>query len=223
MSSFWGWIALIGCVMVHIFSLRKQFLCYLLWWSLTVCSSVVDSIRPDILFLQGYGRALWLMNGFYKANGGCGYVKKPDFLMQTCPDGKVFDPTADLPVKTTLKVHNTFLCFSIWNVEVGFTWLLVSQVKVYMGDGWQQDFKQTHFDSYSPPDFYVKVLPEPLQFECNLTCQVNTINSQPTKDKTEWHQTWRIADCFSKSPQRAGGHCRSSVRLDDEEDESRGG
>jgi hypothetical protein len=46
------------------------------------------------------------MNGFYKANGGCGYVKKPDFLMQTCPDGKVFDPTADLPVKTTLKVHN---------------------------------------------------------------------------------------------------------------------
>ncbi|KAM3228977.1 hypothetical protein ACQJBY_060110 [Aegilops geniculata] len=83
--------------------------------------------------MQGYGRALWLMNGFYKANGGCGYVKKPDFLMQTCPDGKVFDPTADLPVKKTLKV------------------------KVYMGDGWQQDFKQTHFDSYSPPDFYAKV------------------------------------------------------------------
>uniref|UniRef100_A0ACD5YN81 Uncharacterized protein n=1 Tax=Avena sativa TaxID=4498 RepID=A0ACD5YN81_AVESA len=83
--------------------------------------------------MQGYGRALWLMNGFYKANGGCGYVKKPDFLMQTCPDGKVFDPTADLPVKTTLKV------------------------KIYMGDGWQQDFKQTHFDSYSPPDFYAKV------------------------------------------------------------------
>ncbi|VAH89812.1 unnamed protein product [Triticum turgidum subsp. durum] len=83
--------------------------------------------------MQGYGRALWLMNGFYKANGGCGYVKKPDFLMQTCPDGKVFDSTADLPVKKTLKV------------------------KVYMGDGWQQDFKQTHFDSYSPPDFYAKV------------------------------------------------------------------
>lgn len=83
--------------------------------------------------MQGYGRALWLMHGFYKANGGCGYVKKPDFLMQTCPDGKVFDPNADLPVKTTLKV------------------------KVYMGDGWQNDFKQTHFDSYSPPDFYAKV------------------------------------------------------------------
>ena len=40
--------------------------------------------------MQGYGRALWLMHGFYKANGGCGYVKKPDFLMQTDPE--VFDP-----------------------------------------------------------------------------------------------------------------------------------
>ncbi|XP_039786563.1 phosphoinositide phospholipase C 2-like isoform X1 [Panicum virgatum] len=83
--------------------------------------------------MQGHGRALWLMYGFYKANGGCGYVKKPDFLMQTCPDGKVFDPKADLPVKATLKV------------------------KIYMGEGWHKDFKQTHFDSYSPPDFYVKV------------------------------------------------------------------
>jgi phosphatidylinositol phospholipase C delta len=46
------------------------------------------------------------MDGFYKANGGCGYVKKPDFLMQTCPDGKVFDPKADLPVKATLKVDD---------------------------------------------------------------------------------------------------------------------
>lgn len=26
-----------------------------------------------------------------------------------------------------------------------------------MGEGWHQDFKQTHFDTYSPPDFYVKV------------------------------------------------------------------
>ncbi|KAF8718644.1 hypothetical protein HU200_024943 [Digitaria exilis] len=83
--------------------------------------------------MQGHGRALWLMHGFFQANGGCGYVQKPDFLMQTCPDGKVFDPKADLPVKATLKV------------------------KVYMGEGWHKDFKQTHFDTYSPPDFYVKV------------------------------------------------------------------
>lgn len=26
-----------------------------------------------------------------------------------------------------------------------------------MGKGWHLDFKRTHFDAYSPPDFYVKV------------------------------------------------------------------
>nr|CAB3459067.1 unnamed protein product [Digitaria exilis] len=51
---------------------------------------------------EGYGRALWLMHGFYKANGGCGYVKKPDFLMRTEP--LVFDPREPQPVKKTLKV-----------------------------------------------------------------------------------------------------------------------
>lgn len=81
--------------------------------------------------MQGYGRALWLMHGFYKANGGCGYVKKPDFLMQTDPE--VFDPKKSLSPKKTLKV------------------------KVYMGDGWRMDFTQTHFDQYSPPDFYARV------------------------------------------------------------------
>ncbi|RZR96157.1 hypothetical protein BHM03_00025138 [Ensete ventricosum] len=29
--------------------------------------------------------------------------------------------------------------------------------EVYMGDGWRMDFKQTHFDPYSPPDFYTRV------------------------------------------------------------------
>ncbi|XP_051213432.1 phosphoinositide phospholipase C 2 isoform X1 [Lolium perenne] len=81
--------------------------------------------------MQGYGRALWLMHGFYKANGACGYVKKPDFLMQSEPE--VFDPKKQQPVKKILKV------------------------KVYMGDGWRMDFKQTHFDQYSPPDFYARV------------------------------------------------------------------
>ncbi|KAJ6837715.1 phosphoinositide phospholipase C 4-like [Iris pallida] len=83
--------------------------------------------------MQGYGRSLWLMHGFYRANGGCGYVKKPDFLMQTGPHGEVFNPEASLPVKKTLKV------------------------KVYMGDGWRMDFDHTHFDAYSPPDFYTRV------------------------------------------------------------------
>lgn len=31
------------------------------------------------------------------------------------------------------------------------------QVTVYMGEGWYYDFKHTHFDMYSPPDFYTRV------------------------------------------------------------------
>lgn len=78
--------------------------------------------------MQGYGRSLWIMQGFFRANGGCGYVRKPDFLINGA-----FDPRAKLPVKRTLKV------------------------KIYMGDGWRMDFKPTHFDVYSPPDFYTRV------------------------------------------------------------------
>lgn len=83
--------------------------------------------------MQGYGRYLWLMNGMFRSNGGCGFVKKPDFLMKEGPHGEVFNPKTKFPVKKSLKV------------------------KVYMGDGWHLDFKQTHFDSYSPPDFYTRV------------------------------------------------------------------
>ncbi|CAD6343857.1 unnamed protein product [Miscanthus lutarioriparius] len=79
----------------------------------------VHGAQMVALDMQEYGRALWLMHGFYRANGGCGYVRKPDFLiMQTEPE--VFDPRKHLPVKKTLKV------------------------KVYMGDGWLTDFKHAH-------------------------------------------------------------------------------
>ncbi|PSR71749.1 Phosphoinositide phospholipase, partial [Actinidia chinensis var. chinensis] len=73
------------------------------------------------------------MHGMFKANGGCGYVKKPDFLLKLGSNNEVFDPRATLPVKTTLKVT------------------------VYMGEGWHLDFRPTHFDPYSPPDFYTRV------------------------------------------------------------------
>ncbi|XP_052156767.1 phosphoinositide phospholipase C 2-like isoform X1 [Oryza glaberrima] len=82
--------------------------------------------------MQGHGRKLWLTQGMFRANGGCGYVKKPDILMNNDPD-KLFDPTSKLPVKTRLKVT------------------------VYMGDGWRFDFRKTHFDKCSPPDFYARV------------------------------------------------------------------
>ncbi|XP_018514047.1 phosphoinositide phospholipase C 6-like isoform X1 [Brassica rapa] len=83
--------------------------------------------------MQGYGKSLWMMHGMFRANGGCRYVKKPNFLMKKGFHEEVFDPRKKLPVKETLKV------------------------KVYMGDGWRLDFSHTHFDAYSPPDFYTKM------------------------------------------------------------------
>ncbi|XP_016577688.2 phosphoinositide phospholipase C 2 isoform X2 [Capsicum annuum] len=83
--------------------------------------------------MQGYDKYLWMMQGFFRANGGCGYVKKPEFLLRG--DGacdEVFNSMA-LPVKKTLKV------------------------KIYMGEGWRADFHFRHFDYCSPPDFYVRV------------------------------------------------------------------
>ncbi|XP_076945389.1 phosphoinositide phospholipase C 2-like isoform X1 [Bidens hawaiensis] len=80
--------------------------------------------------MQGYARPLWVMQGMFKANGGCGYVKKPDILMR---NDSIFDPRVTLPVKITLKVT------------------------IFMGEGWSYDFKATHFDTYSPPDFYARV------------------------------------------------------------------
>ncbi|KAH0925017.1 hypothetical protein HID58_017273 [Brassica napus] len=85
--------------------------------------------------MQGYGKSLWLMHGMFRANGGCGYVKKPNFLMKKGFHDEVFDPRKKIPVKETMAFN----------------------VKVYMGDGWRLDFSHTHFDSYSPPDFYTKV------------------------------------------------------------------
>ncbi|KAL4610157.1 hypothetical protein ACB092_08G031700 [Castanea dentata] len=84
------------------------------------------------LNMQGHAKFLWIMQGMFRANGGCGYVKKPDFLL---PAGNhmVFNPSAPPPVKKFLRVT------------------------VYMGEGWARDFRHTHFDRFSPPDFFVKV------------------------------------------------------------------
>lgn len=108
------------------------------------------------LNFQGYGKSLWLMHGMFRANGGCGYVKKPDFLMHN----QIFDPKIKLPVKKTLKVKYCSSLFSFFKSFMRFGLIdlvLYFQVKVYMGDGWHLDFKQTHFDLYSPPDFYTRV------------------------------------------------------------------
>ncbi|XVF46748.1 hypothetical protein PTKIN_Ptkin03bG0053200 [Pterospermum kingtungense] len=83
--------------------------------------------------MQRHRKHLWIMQGMFKANGGCGYVKKPDFLLQRSSSDEVFNPDAQLDVKTVLTV------------------------KVFLGEGWHQDFKPTDFDRYSPPDFYTKI------------------------------------------------------------------
>lgn len=41
----------------------------------------------------------------FRANGGCGYVKKPSFLIEQGPDDEVFDPKKPMPVKKTLMVR----------------------------------------------------------------------------------------------------------------------
>ncbi|CAK9221300.1 unnamed protein product [Sphagnum troendelagicum] len=83
--------------------------------------------------MQGYGRPLWLAQGLFRANGGCGYVKKPKFLLERGDGLRVFNPHETHPPKTTLKV------------------------KVISGYGWFERFGKTHFDRYSPPDFYTRV------------------------------------------------------------------
>ena len=102
------------------------------------------------------------MQGMFRANGGCGYVRKPDFLLKSGPHGEVFDPKVKLPVKKTLKVASYLKLiglliekfFHFHKITFSFN---VVQVTVYMGEGWYYDFKSTHFDQYSPPDFYVRV------------------------------------------------------------------
>ncbi|WCJ29176.1 Phosphoinositide phospholipase C 5 [Euphorbia peplus] len=85
------------------------------------------------LNMQGYGKSLWLMDGMFRSNGGCGYVQKPDFLMNVTHRNQVFDPKANLPVKITLKV------------------------KIYMGNGWNLDFKRAQFALFSTPELYTKI------------------------------------------------------------------
>lgn len=51
------------------------------------------------------------MHGMFTANGGCGYVKKPEFLLKCEPQREVFDPRVKLPVKTTLKVSTSAFLF----------------------------------------------------------------------------------------------------------------
>ncbi|XP_027330721.1 phosphoinositide phospholipase C 6-like isoform X2 [Abrus precatorius] len=92
-----------------------------------------SNFKPHIGWMYGAQMVAFNMQGMFRANGGCGYVKKPKILMQKHQCDNEFDPTRILPVKKKLKV------------------------KVYLGHGWSLDFSPTHFDKCSPPDFYAKI------------------------------------------------------------------
>lgn len=44
------------------------------------------------------------MQGMFRANGGCGYVKKPEFLLKDGLQSDVFYPNEPSHVQTHLKV-----------------------------------------------------------------------------------------------------------------------
>ncbi|XP_024371731.1 phosphoinositide phospholipase C 2 [Physcomitrium patens] len=53
--------------------------------------------------MQGHDRPVWISQAFFKRNGGCGYVKKPDFLLPgSTVDFKSLQPKLELTVKVLL-------------------------------------------------------------------------------------------------------------------------
>ncbi|KAK7317844.1 hypothetical protein RJT34_02414 [Clitoria ternatea] len=108
--------------------------------------------------MQGHGKSLQYMQGMFRANGGCGYVKKPDFMIRKLPHEEEFDPKRTLPVKQRLKV------------------------KVYKGEGWKSDFSPTHFDLFSPPDFYAKV--------CIIGVPADSVKKRTSVKMDNWYPVW---------------------------------
>ncbi|CAA3025889.1 phosphoinositide phospholipase C 2 [Olea europaea subsp. europaea] len=110
--------------------------------------------------MQGDDRYLWIMQGMFRANGGCGYVKKPDILMKVGPNDEVCDLSRAelLEVKQTLKV------------------------KIYMGEGWLRDFHLTHFDWDSPPDLYAKL--------SIIGVAADSIKRRTEKIDDQWEPAW---------------------------------
>ncbi|KAI4340333.1 hypothetical protein MLD38_025183 [Melastoma candidum] len=50
---------------------------------------------------KGYGKYIWITQGMFWGNGGRGYIRKPDLLMNLAD---IFDLRKTLPHKTILKV-----------------------------------------------------------------------------------------------------------------------
>lgn len=134
--------------------------------------------------MQGCSKELWQAHGKFRGNGGCGYILKPKFLLENSPTGEVFNP---------LKFRQP---------EIKF------KVKVMMTLGWDKAFSKHHFDLFSPPDFFTRVL-------------VSGVPSDVQKWKTSvvddtWSPHWNEEHVFTlKVPELA--LLRLEVRDRDEE------
>eukprot|EP00257_Ricinus_communis_P026890 XP_025014304.1 phosphoinositide phospholipase C 2-like isoform X2 [Ricinus communis] len=56
------------------------------------------------------------------------------------------------------------------------------KIKVYMGEGWDLDFRRTHFDLYSPPDFFVKI--------SVVGAKTDKANGQTKVVEDDWLPVW---------------------------------
>jgi phosphatidylinositol phospholipase C delta len=131
---------------------------------------------------QGYGKELWQAHGRFRSNGGCGYVLKPKVLMENTPT--TFNPLARMDVKMVLRV------------------------KVMTSLGWNKAFSKRHFDLFSPPDFFTRVL------IAGVPADVAKWKTQPMEDT--WEPHWNEEYDFSiRQPELA--LLRIEVRDDDEE------
>jgi phosphatidylinositol phospholipase C delta len=132
--------------------------------------------------MQGYGKELWLSHGKFRANGGCGYVLKPKFLRENLPTGQIFNPSAKK------------------NVE------MVLRVKVMTSPGWKETFSKRHFDLFSAPDFFTRLL------IAGVRDDIAKAKTQPVKDT--WNPHWNEEFDFSlRVPELA--LLRVEVREDD--------
>lgn len=135
-------------------------------------------ISTNISFLnQGYGRPLWLVQGFFKANGGCGYVRKPRFLLETENGQKLFNPTDIRPVKTLLKVQQIH---SVHNF--GWKGILVSSIQV-----------QLFWCLLRPYKFFSSCLYECILPTVRTNMQINFEGKEPVARLC----TWMIRQCSS--------------------------
>ncbi|GBG82993.1 hypothetical protein CBR_g36522 [Chara braunii] len=100
--------------------------------------------------MQKKGRMLWLVHGFFKANGGVGYVKKPDYLL---PSKRM--PECDLDKESEelegLRLPPRRDSENLWPIK------MTLKVTILLGRGWLESLGKHYFDRWSAPDFYVKV------------------------------------------------------------------